>query len=52
MDTTHDDDRPVDRTAQLEAVRDKREQETLKMITSLRMAAWVIAALLLIRLFV
>ena len=47
-----EDGRPVDRTAQLEAVRDNRAQETLKMITSLRMAAWVIAALLLIRLFV
>lgn len=52
VDTNHDDGRPVDRAAQLEVVRDNRAQETLKMITSLRMAAWVIAALLLIRLFV
>lgn len=51
-DATHEDGRPVDRAAQLEAVRDSRGQETLKMITSLRMAAWVIAVLLLIKLFV
>ncbi|MDG5487999.1 hypothetical protein NYR55_05110 [Sphingomonas sp. BGYR3] len=51
-DTTHGDGRPVDRPAQLEFVSDSRAQETLKMITSLRMAAWVIAGLLLIRMFV
>ncbi|KQO06914.1 hypothetical protein [Sphingomonas sp. Leaf242] len=51
-EVTHDNGRPIDRAAQLEALRDRRAQDTLKMITSLRMAAWTIAAFLLISFFV
>jgi hypothetical protein len=45
------DDRPVDRTALLEIAREKRAQETVKLIENLRIAAWVVAALLLALLF-
>lgn len=51
-DSAHEDGRPVNRAAQLDVVRGNQTREMLRMITSLRMAAWVIAALLLISLFV
>lgn len=45
------DERPVNRTALLEAEREKRAQDMVKVIQSLRIAAWIIAALLLAMLF-
>lgn len=43
---------PAERAAQLEAARDRRAHESLRMIISLRMAAWVIIVLLLVLILV
>ncbi len=45
------EERPVDRMALLEAAREKRTQNTVEVIQSLRIAAWTIAALLVVMLF-
>lgn len=45
-------ERPVDRALQLERLRDRRSKETVKLLNSVRMAAWIIAATIVVGLFV